>query len=175
MDRSMLESEPLMAIEGMIIMGFVIGAQQGYVYCRAEKPLAAKKIGTAIEVARQHGLLGENILGTDFSFNIDLRLGAGAFVCGEETAMLESIEGKRGMPRIKPPYPATYGLFGKPTVINNVENHLCIIENFEHGSRCLCYNRNRKIQGHQGFCGYRQNKKSRFNRSSNRNYLPPNY
>jgi NADH:ubiquinone oxidoreductase subunit F (NADH-binding)/(2Fe-2S) ferredoxin/Pyruvate/2-oxoacid:ferredoxin oxidoreductase delta subunit len=124
MNRLEMESDPFAIIEGLTIMGYAVESAQGYIYCRAEKPLAAKRIKTAIEIARQNNFLGKNILGSNFSFDIDLRLGAGAFVCGEETAMLESIEGKRGMPRIKPPYPATYGLFGRPTVINNVESVL---------------------------------------------------
>ena len=103
------------------IAGFAIGANQGYIYVRAEYPIAVQRLKIAIGQAREYGLLGNNILGTGFQFDIDIRLGAGAFVCGEETALLESIEGKRGQPRVKPPYPASCGLFGKPTVINNVE------------------------------------------------------
>jgi NADH:ubiquinone oxidoreductase subunit F (NADH-binding)/(2Fe-2S) ferredoxin/Pyruvate/2-oxoacid:ferredoxin oxidoreductase delta subunit len=122
MNRLEMESDPFNIIEGMIIMGFAVGATQGYIYCRAEKPIAAKRLKKAIETCRSKGLLGKNILGSGFNFEIDLRLGAGAFVCGEETALIESIEGKRGMPRIKPPYPSTYGLFGRPTVVNNVES-----------------------------------------------------
>ena len=121
MDRSILEGDPHSVIEAMAIAGFAIGANQGYVYVRAEYPIAVNRLRIAIEQAREYGLLGENIFGTDFKFDVDIRLGAGAFVCGEETALLESIEGKRGQPRVKPPYPASKGLFGKPTVINNVE------------------------------------------------------
>ena len=121
MDRSILEGDPHSIIEAMAIAGFAIGANQGYVYVRAEYPIAVNRLKIAIEQAREYGLLGENILGTNFKFDVDIRLGAGAFVCGEETALLESIEGKRGQPRVKPPYPASKGLFGKPTVINNVE------------------------------------------------------
>jgi NADH:ubiquinone oxidoreductase subunit F (NADH-binding)/(2Fe-2S) ferredoxin/NAD-dependent dihydropyrimidine dehydrogenase PreA subunit len=121
MDRSILEGDPHSVIEAMAIAGYAIGANQGYVYVRAEYPIAVNRLKIAIEQAREYGLLGENIFGTGFKFDVDIRLGAGAFVCGEETALLESIEGKRGQPRVKPPYPASKGLFGKPTVINNVE------------------------------------------------------
>ena len=121
MDRSILEGDPHSVLEAMAIAGFAIGANQGYIYVRAEYPIAVQRLKIAINQAREYGLLGDNILGTGFKFDIDIRLGAGAFVCGEETALLESIEGKRGQPRVKPPYPASKGLFGKPTVINNVE------------------------------------------------------
>lgn len=121
MDRSILEGDPHCVLEAMTIAGFAIGANQGYIYVRAEYPIAVNRLKVAIKQAREYGLLGDNILGTGFKFDIVLRLGAGAFVCGEETALLESIEGRRGQPRVKPPYPASCGLFGKPTVINNVE------------------------------------------------------
>ncbi len=121
MDRSMLESDPLNVIEGMIIAGFALGAQQGFFYVRAEYPLAIKRIENAINQCRKWGLLGKNILGSGFDFDLEIRLGAGAFVCGEETALIHSIEGERGQPRIRPPYPTEHGLWGQPTVINNVE------------------------------------------------------
>ena len=121
MDRSVLEGDPHSVIEAMAIAAYAIGADQGYVYVRAEYPIAVKRLQIAIDQAREYGLLGKNIFDTDFSFDLEIRLGAGAFVCGEETALLESIEGKRGEPRPKPPFPANKGLFGKPTVINNVE------------------------------------------------------
>ena len=121
MDRSILEGDPHSVLEAMEIAGYAIGANQGYVYVRAEYPIAVKRLKIAIDQARRYGLLGKNIFNTGFNFDIDIRLGAGAFVCGEETALLESIEGKRGQPRVKPPYPAVSGLWGKPTVINNVE------------------------------------------------------
>lgn len=121
MDRSILEGDPFGVLEAMTICGYAIGAQKGYIYVRAEYPYAVKRLTNAIALSRQYGTLGNNIFGSNFSFDIDIRLGAGAFVCGEETALLESIEGKRGQPRVKPPYPAQKGLFGKPTVINNVE------------------------------------------------------
>lgn len=121
MDRSILEGDPHAVLEGMAIAGYAIGAGQGYVYIRAEYPIAVNRVKKAIEDARKLGLLGKNIFGTSFSFDIDIRLGAGAFVCGEETALLASIEGRRGEPRPRPPFPAVSGLWGKPTVINNVE------------------------------------------------------
>ncbi len=126
MDRSILEGNPLGVIEGMMIAGYAIGAQNGYFYVRAEYPIAVGRLRKAIAQAREIGLLGENILGSGFSFDCHLRLGAGAFVCGEETALLNSIEGKRGMPRPRPPFPAVKGLWGKPTIINNVETLACI-------------------------------------------------
>jgi NADH:ubiquinone oxidoreductase subunit F (NADH-binding)/(2Fe-2S) ferredoxin/Pyruvate/2-oxoacid:ferredoxin oxidoreductase delta subunit len=121
MDRSMLESDPLNVIEGMIIGGFAIGAHQGFFYVRAEYPMAIQRIETAIRQCHEWGLLGRNILGSGFDFDLQIRLGAGAFVCGEETALIHSIEGERGQPRVRPPYPTEHGLWGKPTVINNVE------------------------------------------------------
>ncbi|MHA1776209.1 MAG: NADH-ubiquinone oxidoreductase-F iron-sulfur binding region domain-containing protein [Promethearchaeota archaeon] len=121
MDRAVLESDPFSVIEGMIIMGYAIGASKGIIYCRAEYPIAIKQLTNAISICSERGLLGKNILNSGFNFEIEIKKGAGAFVCGEETALIESIEGKRGMPRIKPPYPATYGLYGNPTNINNVE------------------------------------------------------
>ena len=121
MDRSVLEGDPHSVIEGLIIAAFAIGASKGYFYIRAEYPLAVERIEKAIKQAYDYGLLGKNILGSSFSLDIDIRLGAGAFVCGEETALISSIEGKRGTPHPRPPYPSVKGLWGKPTVINNVE------------------------------------------------------
>ena len=126
MDRSILEGNPLGVIEGMMIAGYAIGAENGYFYVRAEYPIAVERLSKAIEEAKSIGMLGKNILGTGFNFDIQIRLGAGAFVCGEETALLNSIEGKRGMPRPRPPFPAVKGLWQKPTVINNVETLACI-------------------------------------------------
>ena len=123
MDRSVLEGDPHSVLEAMTIAGYAIGADQGYIYVRAEYPIAVERLNIAIRQAREYGLLGDNIFGTDFSFNIDLRLGAGAFVCGEETALMTSIEGHRGEPRTRPPFPAVKGLFGKPTLLNNVETY----------------------------------------------------
>lgn len=121
MDRSILEGDPHSVIEAMAIAGYTIGASQGYVYVRAEYPLAIERLSIAIEQAEKFGFLGDNILGSGFSFNLEIRVGAGAFVCGEETALMASIEGQRGMPRPKPPFPAQSGLWGCPTLINNVE------------------------------------------------------
>ncbi|HQP35770.1 MAG TPA: NADH-quinone oxidoreductase subunit NuoF [Polyangiaceae bacterium] len=121
MDRSVLEGDPHTIIEGMAIGGYAIGASQGYVYVRAEYPLAVERLGKALEQAREYGLLGKNILGSGFDFDLEIRMGAGAFVCGEETALMTSIEGKRGEPRPRPPFPAVKGLWGKPSCLNNVE------------------------------------------------------
>ena len=123
MNRSVLESDPHSVVEGMIIAAYAIGASQGYIYCRAEYPIAVRTLNIAIEQARAYGLLGEHVFGTDFSFDLEVRMGAGAFVCGEETALIRSIEGNRGEPYPKPPFPATQGVFGKPTNINNVETY----------------------------------------------------
>lgn len=123
MDRSILEGDPHSIIEAMTIAGYAIGADQGYIYVRAEYPIAVKRLQIAIKQAQEYGLLGKNIFGTDFSFDLELRLGAGAFVCGEETALITSIEGHRGEPKPKPPFPAVSGLWGKPTLINNVETY----------------------------------------------------
>ncbi len=123
MDRSLLEGDPHSVLEAMAIAGYAVGANQGYIYVRAEYPIAVKRLGIAIEQARKEGLLGKNIFDTGFDFNIELRLGAGAFVCGEETALMASIEGKRGEPRPRPPFPANKGVFDKPTLLNNVETY----------------------------------------------------
>ena len=128
MDRSVLEGDPHAVLEAMAIAGYAIGASQGYIYVRAEYPIAVKRLQIAIDQAHEYGLLGDNIFGTDFCFDIQLRLGAGAFVCGEETALLTSIEGNRGEPRPRPPFPAVKGLFGKPTILNNVETYANICQ-----------------------------------------------
>ena len=128
MDRSILEGDPHAVLEAMEIAGFAIGAEKGYIYVRAEYPIAVHRLQIAINQAREYGILGKNIFGTKFSFDIEIRLGAGAFVCGEETALLESIEGRRGQPRVKPPYPAQNGLWGCPTLINNVETYANIAQ-----------------------------------------------
>ena len=134
MDRSILEGDPHSILEAMAIAAYSIGANKGFIYVRAEYPIAVKRLKIAINQARDYGILGNNIFGTDFSFDIEIRLGAGAFVCGEETALLESIEGKRGQPRVKPPYPAEHGLWGKPTLINNVETYANIAQIILKGS-----------------------------------------
>ncbi|NLU52098.1 MAG: NADH-quinone oxidoreductase subunit NuoF [Clostridiaceae bacterium] len=123
MDRSILEGDPHSVLEAMAIAGYAIGANQGYIYVRAEYPIAVQRLNIAIKQAREYGLLGKNIFGTDFNFDIEIRLGAGAFVCGEETALMTSIEGKRGEPRTRPPFPAVKGLWEKPTILNNVETY----------------------------------------------------
>lgn len=123
MDRSVLEGDPHRLIEAMAIAAYAIGAQKGYVYVRAEYPIAVKRLQIAIDQAKDYGLLGENVFDTDFSFDLEIRLGAGAFVCGEETALMNSVEGKRGEPRPRPPFPANKGLFERPTVLNNVETY----------------------------------------------------
>ena len=126
MDRSILEGNPYAVIEGMMIAGYAIGASEGYFYVRAEYPIAVNRLRNAIKQMNEAGILGENILGTGFKFQAHIRLGAGAFVCGEETALLNSIEGKRGMPRPRPPFPAVKGLWGEPTIVNNVETLACV-------------------------------------------------
>lgn len=123
MDRSVLEGDPHSVIEAMAIAGYAIGSDQGYIYIRAEYPIAVKRLQIAIDQAKEYGLLGDDIFGTGFSFNLEIRLGAGAFVCGEETALMTSIEGKRGEPRPRPPFPAVKGLWQKPTILNNVETY----------------------------------------------------
>ncbi len=135
MDRSILEGDPQCIIEAMTIAGYAIGAQKGFVYVRAEYPIAVQRLTIALEQARENGFLGENIFGTGFSFDIEIRLGAGAFVCGEETALMTSIEGNRGEPRPRPPFPAVKGLFGKPTVLNNVETYANIAQIILKGSK----------------------------------------
>ncbi|MCX7708032.1 MAG: 4Fe-4S binding protein [Anaerolineae bacterium] len=126
MDRSILEGDPHSVIEGMIIAGYAVGAAEGYIYCRAEYPLAIARLKTAIAQAREYGLLGDNILGSGFSFDLRLKEGAGAFVCGEEMALIASIEGRRGEPRPKPPFPAVSGLWNRPTVVNNVKSYALV-------------------------------------------------
>ncbi|MBC8505575.1 MAG: NADH-quinone oxidoreductase subunit NuoF [Anaerolineales bacterium] len=126
MNRSLIEGDPHALIEGMIITGYALGASVGYIYCRAEYPLALERLRLAIQQAEENGLLGVNILGSSFDFKIKIKEGAGAFVCGEETALIQSIEGERGMPTPRPPFPAVSGLWGKPTIINNVESLACV-------------------------------------------------
>lgn len=135
MDRSILEGDPHCVIEAMMIAGYAIGANKGYIYVRAEYPIAVHRFQKAIDQAREYGILGKNIWGTDFSFDLEIRLGAGAFVCGEETALLESIEGRRGQPRLKPPFPANAGLWQKPTLINNVETYANITKIILNGAK----------------------------------------
>ena len=134
MDRSILEGDPHSILEAMAIAGYAIGANQGYIYVRAEYPIAVDRLEIALKQAREYGMLGKGIFGTDFDFDVDLRLGAGAFVCGEETALMTSIEGNRGEPRPRPPFPAVKGLFGAPTVLNNVETYANIPQIILHGA-----------------------------------------
>ncbi len=135
MDRSILEGDPHCIIEAMMIAGYAIGANKGYIYVRAEYPIAVQRFQKAINQAREYGILGDNIWGTGFKFDLEIRLGAGAFVCGEETALLESIEGRRGQPRLKPPFPANAGLWQKPTLINNVETYANITKIILNGAK----------------------------------------
>ncbi len=135
MDRSILEGDPHCVVEAMMIAGYAIGANKGYIYVRAEYPIAVHRFQIAINQAKEYGILGKNIFGTDFEFDLEVRLGAGAFVCGEETALLESIEGKSGRPRLKPPFPANAGLFMKPTLINNVETYANITKIILNGAK----------------------------------------
>jgi bidirectional [NiFe] hydrogenase diaphorase subunit len=134
MDRSVLESDPHAVLEGMAIAGRAVGADQGFIYVRAEYPLAVSRLQTAIRQAKQHGLFGTAIFESNFNFNVEVRIGAGAFVCGEETALMASIEGKRGQPRPRPPFPAEHGLWGNPTLINNVETFANVAPIINHGS-----------------------------------------
>jgi NADH:ubiquinone oxidoreductase subunit F (NADH-binding) len=135
MDRSLLEGDPFLVIEGMAIGGYAIGAEQGVIYVRAEYPLAVERIQNAVVAAREAGLLGAGLFGTNIRFDLEIRIGAGAFVCGEETALMRSVEGRRGEPRQKPPFPSDRGLFGMPTVINNVETFGNIASILLHGSQ----------------------------------------
>ena len=135
MDRSILEGDPHSVIEAMMIAGYAVGANKGYIYVRAEYPIAVHRFQTAINQAKEYGILGKNIFGTNFSFDLEIRLGAGAFVCGEETALLESIEGRSGRPRLKPPFPANCGLWQKPTLINNVETYANITKIILNGAK----------------------------------------
>jgi NADH-quinone oxidoreductase subunit F len=151
-DRILMEEDPHRTLEGMIIAAHAVGARRGYIYVRGEYPYAFKVMSDALEEARQAGLVGTNILGSGLDFDIEMRLGAGAYICGEETALLESIEGKRGFPRIKPPFPTTHGLFGKPTVINNVETFCNIPLIIERGAAEYRKTGTEKSPGSKLFC-----------------------
>lgn len=152
MDRSILEDNPLAVIEGMAIAGYAIGAQQGYFYIRAEYPVAVRRVRAAIKMAEARGLLGNDILGTGFDFHAHVRLGAGAFVCGEETGLLNSIMGQRGMPRSRPPFPAVSGLWGKPTIVNNVETLATVPYILRHGAKDFRSYGTEKSPGTKVFC-----------------------
>lgn len=151
MNRRVLEGDPHSVLEGMIIGGYTIGANQGYIYCRAEYPVAVDTLNIAIEQARSLGLLGKNILGSGFDFDLEVRMGAGAFVCGEETALISSIEGKRGEPRPRPPFPAVKGVFGKPTNINNVESYANIPQIINKGAEWFASLGTEKSKGTKTF------------------------
>ncbi len=151
MDRSILEGDPHAVIEAMAIAGYAIGASEGYVYVRAEYPIAVKRLEIAIGQAHEYGLLGKNIFGTDFSFDLKIRLGAGAFVCGEETALMRSIEGKRGAPTPRPPFPAVKGLFAKPTMLNNVETYANVPQIILKGADWFCEMGTEKSKGTKVF------------------------
>ena len=151
MDRSVLEGDPHVVLEAMAIAGYAIGASQGYIYVRAEYPIAVDRLKIAIDQAREYGLLGKNIFNSGFDFDIDLRLGAGAFVCGEETALMTSIEGNRGEPRPRPPFPAQKGLFQKPTILNNVETYANIPQIILHGSEWFASMGTEKSKGTKVF------------------------
>ena len=151
MDRSVLEGDPHVVFEAMAIAGYAIGANQGYIYVRAEYPIAVERLEIALKQAREYGVLGDNIFGTDFSFDIGLRLGAGAFVCGEETALMTSIEGNRGEPRPRPPFPAEKGLFGKPTILNNVETYANIPQIILNGAQWFASMGTEKSKGTKVF------------------------
>ena len=151
MDRSILEGDPHAVLEAMTIAGYAIGAHQGYIYIRAEYPIAVERLQIAINQAREYGLLGDDLFGTGFKFDIEIRLGAGAFVCGEETALLTSIEGNRGEPRPRPPFPAVKGLFGKPTIINNVETYANIAQIIINGPEWLASMGTEKSKGTKVF------------------------
>jgi NADH:ubiquinone oxidoreductase subunit F (NADH-binding)/(2Fe-2S) ferredoxin len=151
MDRSILEGDPHAVLEGMMIGAYAMGADEGYIYCRAEYPLAIKRLQTAIHQATEYGLLGANVLGTDFSFDLHIKEGAGAFVCGEETALMASIEGQRGMPRPRPPFPAVKGLWGKPTNINNVETWANVPRIMLQGAECFAAMGTEKSKGTKVF------------------------
>ena len=151
MDRSVLEGDPHVVLEAMAIAGYTIGANQGYIYVRAEYPIAVDRLRIAINQAREYGLLGKDIFGSGFDFDIDLRLGAGAFVCGEETALMTSIEGNRGEPRPRPPFPAVKGLFQKPTILNNVETYANIPQIILHGAEWFASMGTEKSKGTKVF------------------------
>ena len=151
MDRSVLESDPQSVIEGMIICAFAVGAHEGYIYCRAEYPLAIHRLNISIRAARDAGFLGRNILGSGFDFDVKIKEGAGAFVCGEETALFASIEGRRGMPRLRPPYPSEKGLWGKPTNNNNVETYANVPWIIVHGAAAYAAYGTEKSRGTKVF------------------------
>ena len=168
MDRSILEGDPHAVIEGMAIAAATIGACRGFIYVRAEYPLAVERLKVALAQARERGLLGSNILGTGFQFDVELRMGSGAFVCGEETALLTSIEGNRGEPRPRPPFPAQRGLWGKPTLLNNVETYANVPADPAAGRRGVRAARHPQESRHQGLCLGRHDQELRVGRGADR-------
>ena len=166
MDRSVLESDPHRVLEGMAIAAYAVGASQGFIYVRGEYPLAVSRLQKAIKQAKQLGLLGSGIFESPFDFRVDIRIGAGAFVCGEETALMASIEGKRGMPRPRPPYPAEKGLWGCPTLINNVETFANVAGHHPQGGRLVRRHRHGEEQGDQGLRADRQGAQHRPDRGA---------
>ena len=150
MDRSVLEGDPFSVVEAMTIAGYAVGSNQGYIYVRAEYPIAVERLNIAIKKAEEYGLLGDNIFETGFSFHLETRLGSGAFVCGEETALMVSIEGSRGEPRPRPPFPANKGLFGKPTLLNNVETYANITWIINNGAAAYAAIGAEELHRHQG-------------------------
>ncbi len=166
MDRSVLESDPHRVLEGMIIAAYAVGASKGYVYVRAEYPLAVARLQACLRDARRRGILGNNIGNTSFNFDVEVRLGAGAFVCGEETALIASIEGKRGTPKPRPPYPAVSGLRGKPTLINNVETFANVAPIIRNGGQMVFRDRLGKKQRHQSVCPNWQDSQHRAGRGA---------
>ena len=168
----MLESDPFNVVEGMLIAGYAIGARRGFFYVRAEYPLAIERIENALLQCRRYGLLGENILGSGFAFDLEIRLGAGAFVCGEETALIHSIEGERGQPRVRPPYPTESGLWGKPTVINNVETFANVHGHHPVRRRLVPPHRHQPERRHQGLRPGRQGEAHRPGRGAHGHDAP---
>ena len=172
MDRAVLESDPFRVIEGLAIAAYAVGASEGIVYVRSEYPIAVRHARAAIAAAEAHGLLGDRILGSAFSFTVQVREGAGAFVCGEETALIQSIEGERGMPRLRPPYPAESGLWGKPTLINNVETLACLPWIFRRGPEAFAALGHRDVEGHEGVLADGQGEAQRPHRSADGDHDP---
>ena len=172
MDRAVIEGNPHSVIEGMLIGAYAIGAHHGYVYIRAEYPLAVERLHLALKQARERGFLGNKIFGTDFDFDIKIKLGAGAFVCGEETALIASIEGQRGMPRPKPPFPVNKGLWQQPTVINNVETLANIPSIIRKGCGMVRLLRHREVERDQGLRADRQDQESGPDRGPDGDHAP---
>ena len=174
-DRILMEGDPFAVLEGMTIAGFVTGARQGYIYLRGEYPLAAERMQLAIESANENGFLGDNILGSGLQFNIEIRRGAGAYICGEETALFNSIEGYRGEPRNKPPFPTQSGLFRQPTAVNNVETLVNVPLHHPRGRRCLRQARHGQLRRHQALLPLRTRGAARCLRNRHGNHTAPTH